>query len=410
MSRPNHRQNNAPAPPPPSNLYRFPNSWLWFVDEALPQWTKDHYSPKDSWKDKPFTETDARFFLRGIRELSELFTEETGNGMPVYLTHAKYRSSYLFYFLPLQAAKFITIFQMHPGAIQAALAHGVKTGTMRVKDYGAGPGTATLALLLLLLDPAIPAESLPAKIEIDWVDENFSIMKDGRDLANLICTNFSRLRDRVKINLIIGDWESEARKPSKEESSLVLFGHVLNESSRGLIERFPDVFAKMSGGGMLVVEPAHKTSSQLVSQLRDRLLQESRVEAKPESLWGPCLHAGGCPLAEGRDWCHFSVRAKVPGKWFAFFSKGLSSEKEWLKFAYVWIAAKDYPAPIKDSKMRLAVSDPLSGKNREKQVLLCEPETPGRLPIGDREVLHRGDQINPGMVAKGRLGPRRSER
>jgi len=91
-----------------------PVSWSWFADEALPTWVKKKYSPKESWKDKPFSKEDSHFFFKGIEELSLLFTEERSKNLPPYFQHPKYRSSYLLYFLPLQAAKFSTLFQLHP--------------------------------------------------------------------------------------------------------------------------------------------------------------------------------------------------------------------------------------------------------------------------------------------------------
>src|ERR1700746_3744114 len=92
--------------PQPGMTVRFPAAWSWFFDEAVPAWVKTHYSPKESWKNKPFSREDAKFFFRGVDELSEIFTEERSRGIPDYFSHPKYRSAYLLYFLPLQAAKF----------------------------------------------------------------------------------------------------------------------------------------------------------------------------------------------------------------------------------------------------------------------------------------------------------------
>src|SRR5689334_3916352 len=116
---------------------QFPPAWLWLVDEAIPTWVKKNYSPRDSWRDKPFSQEDAKFFFKGIEELSDLFTEERPKGMIPYFQHPKYRSSYLLYFLPLQAAKFLTLFQFYPAAIEATLDHGFKTGVIRIADLGA---------------------------------------------------------------------------------------------------------------------------------------------------------------------------------------------------------------------------------------------------------------------------------
>ena len=107
---------------------KFPAAWVWFADELLPSWVKTHYSPRESWKGKPFSTEDAHFFSKGVGELSELFTEERPTKLPDYFAHPRYRSGYLLYFLPLQAAKFLTIFEIHQAAIQAALKDGFEKG------------------------------------------------------------------------------------------------------------------------------------------------------------------------------------------------------------------------------------------------------------------------------------------
>ena len=389
---------------------RFPNAWLWLVDEAIPNWVKNNYSPKDGWKNKPFTEKDAGFFFKGIQELSELFTEERPRRMPAYLTHPKFRSSYLLYFLPLQAAKFSTIFQLHPQAAAAALRHGQETGTLKIVDLGAGPGTASFAFLLWILEQKFESQDEIPKIEFDWFDTNRSTMEDGKKIIELFCLNFPRLRGRVIVRSHVGPW-TQAAAMIRGETSLVLMGHVLNEASGMLADR-PDeydmpedsrsspirplvkIFEKMRGGGILMVEPAERRSSQMLSQIRDEMIEAGVLEAKPTSIWGPCLHGGRCPLATGRDWCHFSVPADVPGKWFKIFSKNLSSEKQWVKFSYIWLAAPSTPAITQSANLRRVVSDPMKMQSLPTSVLLCEPEHTGRLEVPINTTIKRGDLIN----------------
>src|SRR5262249_4046079 len=120
------------------------------------------------------------------------------------------------------------------------------------------------------------------------------------------------------------------------------------------------------------------------------------IEGKPTSIWGPCLHAGACPLANGRDWCHFSVPVRVPGKWFRMFSEALGSERQWLKYSYLWISSKGYPGPKHDTKLRRVISDPMSASKDRGEVLICEPERPGRINSPARDPLWRGDLIKTG--------------
>lgn len=393
----------------PGLQVRFPAAWSWFFDEAVPAWVKQHYSPKESWKGKPFSKEDARFFFRGVDELSEIFTEERSQGIPEYFSHPKYRSAYLLYFLPLQAAKFVSILQLHPKALEAALAHARKEGVFRVLDLGAGPGTASLALLLQLLQIATHSgEELPP-IQLQWVDTNLNVMRDGKNLLDQLASQFSRLRGKVQIEIKDAPWWKGAQVFPKP-CSLILMGHVLNEASGPKIPRdleeepenvqwsrpWQDIVSIAQGGGTLIVEPASKINSQFLSRLRNVLLGEVAEKAQ-SSIWGPCPHAERCPLTEGRDWCHFSIPAHVPGNWFAEFSKALSSERQWLKFSYLWLTAQGEnaaraPAPPVDQ--RLVVSDVLTDpRSGDTSVLLCEPDQPGRLSVPRITKIKRGDWV-----------------
>jgi hypothetical protein len=388
-----------------------PPAWLWMVDEAIPTWVKQTYSPKESWKTKPFSKEDAGFFFKGIQELSELFTEERSKGLASYLNHPKYRSSYLLYFLPLQAAKFLTLYQIHFEAIEAALEHAEKTGLLRIADLGAGPGTASLALLLLLLDQkAMSGRSMPS-IELNWFDTQESIMADGKALVEQLAENFPKLRGKVTVKTHRTPWwkAAQAFNPGEKKSgssqnsflpfSLVLMGHVLNESSaptgtegQKALEFWNDLLQMTEGGGVLIVEPASRRASQDLSKLRDTLFESGLLEPSPGRIWGPCLHAGACPLSSGRDWCHFSVPIKIPGKWFRGFSEGLGSERQWVKFSYLWIASQQYPSPKTDPKFRRVISDSLS-QGKTSQFLICEPEKPGRWSSPAKNKIGRGDLV-----------------
>ena len=383
-----------------SQMNPFPPAWLWLVDEAIPKWVKKSYSPKESWKDKPFTVEDAKFFFKGVEELSDLFTEERPKGMPQYFHHPRYRSGYLLYFLPLQAAKFLTLYQAYPRAVDAAIQFGKKEGVLRIADLGAGPGTASISFLLVLLNQKLEAgEELPP-VELYWFDTNFSVMKDGQFLVEELANSFPKLRGKVK--LFLSDlpwWKAPSQLP--ESLALTFMGHVLNESTAPKTEVGPfweDIVRRSQGGGILLVEPAARRPSHILSTLRDEFLGSGLIENSPTRIWGPCLHSGACPMAEGRDWCHFSVPTQVPGRWFRGFSEGLGSERQWLKYSYLWIASSEFPAPSPVAHLRRVISDPL-GRGPKPEVLICEPEAAGRWTVsaygpGDRAGVKRGDLIS----------------
>ena len=363
-------------------FHPFPKAWLWFIDEWIPHWVKKNYSQKEIWKNKPFSQTDAAFFSRGVKELSTLFTQERSRALASYFQHAKYRSSYLLYFMPLQMAKFLTLFQIHSQAIDACLHHGSQQRTLRIADLGSGPGTASLSFLLLLLEKNL--SEIPP-IEFFWFDLNTTIMQDGKKLAEALASQFPKLRGKVKIYTQPGPWweATQTLKPT----SLIFLGNVLNESGLPRNTSFwTPLLDQAQGGGMLFLEPAHKSPSQYLSSLRDKLLENHELP-----IWGPCLHTSVCPLQGGRNWCHFSYPIRIPGNWFQWFSKDLASERKWLKFSYLWLASCAYPPKAWNPKVKRVISDILEEHN--PNVLLCNPDHPERLFLDPKTTIHRGELI-----------------
>ena len=425
----------------------FPRAWAWFFDEVLPTFVKNHYSPEENWKGRPFTRPDAIFFLKGVRELSDKFTEGRDDFRVGYFNHQKFRSSYLLYFLPLQCAKFLLLMDQHGAHLKLALIEAKKTGVLRVADVGAGPGTASIALLLYLLHKH--PDQIPDRIEFLWIDEAEKMMEDGVRLVQELCVNFRPLEGRVSIRRHVTDWRKHRFMPD-ERYDLSLFGHVLNEGkSLHNAERLTDQcreWVERSGlGGTLFIEPAFRGASQLLSKLRDGILTPVSLETfiredeplpaesadggalaeaeidhetdeavrallapraqkkletrmkkvgadQPIGVVGPCLHNGKCPLASGKDWCHFSTKAETPGKWFEFFSKGLSSQREWIKYSYVWLRSNPPKKAKVDPNVRLVLTDSLTKNLKSANLyLLCEPIRARRVSVSRNERLRRGD-------------------
>jgi len=373
---------------------QFPKSWKWFMDQNLPQWVKDRYSPRESWKGKPFSREDAHFFFKGIEELSEIFTQERGRALQRYFEHPRFRSSYLLYFLPLQAAKFVTVLNRHEDFLLGQLKKS--EGVFRLADLGAGPCTASIAFLLWLLDRCPEGQALP-KIEIHAVDTQGLVLKEGAELIELITNSFPRLRNQVRVSTESAKWQDWARSTAKSETrwDLMLLGHVLNEGRDRQLQSWCDLYSRAGDAGILAIEPASKGASQGLSVLRDQIFQNFDPELRDEdsaypdlhapSLVGPCPHIGACPLSEGADWCHFSFPAQVPGEWFTYFSKGLGSERQWLKFSYLWMT----PKKMAPTQLPLLVSDALTkrgthsaqGRTTAIEALVCKPENTEKVSL-----------------------------
>lgn len=408
-----------PAPRSASSLADppvFPELWAEWFDRRLPLWVKSRFSPRESWKGKPFTDEDVRFFTKGILELSELFTEERFRRAPDYLAHPRFRSAYLLYFLPLQAAKFVALFRAHPAP--RALARKAALGARRpleLWDLGAGPGTASLAYLLVEIDEARREKRALPEFRLRWVDSSESILADGEALLAALSEGVPELgAGKVELRRETVAWDRPVGA-GRTPPDLLLLGNVLNEGMGGpapveaLRARLAPLLDSVGAGGTLFVEPAARGTAQLLSALRDGALTDSRAAG----VWGPCLHAGGCPLLSGRDWCHFSFPAKFPGRWFNAFSRALGSERDWLKLSYLWLASPRGSAPAAvPAEWKRVLTDPMREQRARPKVLLCQPERPlvwewsGPAPKATRGALVRVNSISVPGAKRAAIAPR----
>jgi hypothetical protein len=257
---------------------------------------------------------------------------------------------------------------------------------MRVIDVGSGPGTASIAFLIYLLERYKRQQKLPFDVQLHWIDRNATVIEDGQAFLQTILEKFSNFEGSVDLVTEDRDWWKHP-KDFDFDASLVLFGNVLNESPhdpRIFLQGLAPFLKDPQGGGVLIVEPAFKSASQRVSQIRDEMM--------PLPIWGPCLHSLKCPLAEGRDWCHFSVPAQLPGSFFKKFSIKLGGVRDWLKFSFVWIASKNSENEATlppDSGLVRIVSDAMKTQ-RGIQNQVCLPENVGWIT---KKGLQRGDVI-----------------
>ncbi len=367
---------------------QFPSLWVTLLDEVIPQFVKERYSPQESWKKKPFSQTDVVFFSKGLLDLSDFFTLDRESAtLPNYFTTAKFRSSYFLYFFALQGAKFLTLFDRYPLAVEAALAHAKKTGVLSIVDVGSGPGTASIAFLIHVLDRYKSATEIPFQIHLHWIDHNQTIMKDGELFLQRLLERFPQFDGDISLTTEFRSWWKHPRDYDFT-ASIVLFGNVLNESSKDpkvFLQGLAPFLKDPQGAGVLMVEPAFRSASQRLSQIRDELM--------PRPLWGPCLHVSKCPLAEGRDWCHFSVPVKLPGSFFKRFSIKLGGVRDWLKFSFIWLAAnEDKKEAVFRDLLPLVriVSDPMTTP-RGQQNQICRPDRVGWVP--SHKNLFRGEVI-----------------
>ena len=259
----------------------FPRGWLRFVDETLPSYVKANYSPRAAWKERDFSSKDVQFFGQGVVELSQLFTLDRPQfgrlSLRSYFGHAKFRSSYLLYFVPLQAAKFLSLFHRHAPAVAQAVRWAQQADPtlrlpLRIADLGAGPGTASLALLMHLRERWEP-EQLPP-IEFIWCDSDLKIMQDGRALLQELALQLwgDSHASRISVQLHRMDWWQSASK-LPDRLDLVLMGHVLNEGPTVQRSRY----------GLAVLPPANEKTQHSDGWSEFKPLQARRLRKRLRS-------------------------------------------------------------------------------------------------------------------------------
>ncbi|GAA4905868.1 ribosomal protein RSM22 (predicted rRNA methylase) [Nonomuraea thailandensis] len=88
---------------------------------------------------------------------------------------------------------------------------------------------------------------------------------------------------------------------------------------------------------VIIIEPGTPAGHATVAAARDVLAAQGRT------IVAPCPHDGACPIQEGRDWCHFSVRLPRTSLHRRIKAGTLSFEDE--KFSYVAATTGPWPRP-----------------------------------------------------------------
>jgi ribosomal protein RSM22 (predicted rRNA methylase) len=149
-------------------------------------------------------------------------------------------------------------------------------------DLGAGPGTATLAVLEKW--PSLKAATLVEQhgLMFDFSQKLFTFLNFSTSVhhlrADLKNTNFKEVFDLVVLGYVLGEFE-------KEEQLKVV------EKAWGATSQF-----------LLVVSPGTPFDYDILMHVREFLLSKGAL------ILAPCPHQRECPLRETKDWCHFSVR------------------------------------------------------------------------------------------------------
>ena len=216
-------------------------------------------------------------FVEAITRLSSQYVA-TDRAAPIPLSRSD-AIAYALYYLPINFAKLYSLLQYLPPS----------QGAMTMLDFGAGPGTCSLAALLY---------GLPLK-KITLVDSAGEMLK----VADILLKKASPKNYSIQHSL---------SNVEPHSCDLICAANVLNElqpESRAttigaLMERLSPT------GSLILIEPALSTTTRTLMEVRNNLLSSF----PSLSVWYPCTHSRECSMLKASldEWCHGTLRWEAP--------------------------------------------------------------------------------------------------
>ena len=319
--------------------------------------------------------------VAGVSRLSELFTRGGLEKNTAYLENPQLCASYLAYYVPINLSKV----QLLLNELQPVFPI-VPREEFRVLDLGGGPGTGALATL----DWCCSTSALsPAALRMTVVDHSAGVLA--------LCAKLWQAYQRAHkyptsppVQTIEHNLErslpSGVRAVGAEQGyDLIIIQNLLSELFVGSADPLSQRAALAEtlleyltpDGSLMLIEPALRSASRGLHQLRDKLLAGRHC-----SVYSPCLHDAPCPaLVKRDDWCHEERNWEAPD-WIGQIDKKVGFIKDALKFSYV-ILRKDGKTLVPRNADYHRVVSELRVMKGEKRVWLCD-ET-GRPEIGRQD-------------------------
>lgn len=360
---------------------------------------------------KLVTSTDVKALTAALRELSARYNAEGQEGPKA--TASSLHGARLQFSLARDLPK--------SREALGELRHGgllPTTGPVRVLDLGAGLGATSLGALAALHDGGFRGV-----VQITLVEPDAKALELAKELVPQLTP--AGLDVRVTARCESLDTAVPLRAGGREPPfDLVLFGQVLSEDERALaagtrVERHADLLERAlqhsvaKAGALLVIEPALRTRTRHLHQVRDQLLQRFVASTQGDYapvVHSPCPHQGACgALARETDWCHEDRRVDLPA-WLVPIARGAGLRWQGLTFSYL-VLRRD-GSRLAPGASRL-VSELRQQKGKSDAQLCNEPGRWHRLECLDRDApsialwreLVRGDLIRvpPTDLERGRL-------
>lgn len=203
-------------------------------------------------------------------------------------------------------------------------------------DWGAGPGTASLALKNSL--------NLKSQILIEKSTTALASFKDIYDQLQNPST--TAVLDLKKINV-------------DKNRTLLTLSYSLTEMAD-----LPAGWDQFEA--LMIVEPSTRDDGRKLLQVRQKLIDAGYT------IWAPCLHQKTCPLLahSKSDWCHDRVHVIAPD-WFKKLEEHMPFRNNTVTTSYL-LARKQKSTLNTQNKIRMT-GDSLEEKGKTRQ-LICRNE------------------------------------
>jgi hypothetical protein len=254
-----------------------------------------------------------------VLKLSDFFITNTSGMTPWKEKWAQ--AAYMGYFLPLNYLR-------NKAVVDQGLHKKFFDGFESVIDFGAGPGTASLAL------------------EKMFSPKNFLLVERSQQAAQLAKEyfGFTQIKDTFKGPI--------------GKNTLGVFSYSLTE-----LNSLPEWAADCEG--LMLIEPSTQDDGRKLQALRKPLFNRGFY------AWAPCTHQQDCPLLvhSKRDWCHDRIFFNPPA-WFSKLEDQLPIKNKTLTFSYL-LVRKSQPQHA-GGEGRI-VGDQLEEKGKTRQ-LFCRSD------------------------------------
>jgi len=204
---------------------------------------------------------------------------------------------------------------------------------LRILDLGAGLGASTVGILR-----ALHVAGSTADLHVTLVDIDADVLGLATSLLRSAAESYGGTLTMTAVRAL--SVEAGLRELSGETFDVVVLANVLSELDPDVPpalrqQRHADLLDACRqrllsvGGVLLVVEPALRSRTRHLQQVRDEL------QARGAVIFAPCLHDGRCPLLQNpTDWCHEDLPRDLP-PWLVPIARAAGLRYQGLTFSYL---------------------------------------------------------------------------